>query len=70
MRPWTYIATDKQTGVRVSNHFQGPFDSDKAFLEFEATHPDKHLEALLPGSHPCITFETTYRNRLIHRLGE
>ena len=70
MRPWTYIATEKQTGTRVCDYFQGPFDSEKAVLEFESIHPDKHLEALLPGSHPCTTYETKHRNRLIHRLGD
>ena len=69
-RPWTYIATEKRSGIRVSNCFEAPFDSDKAALEFKAMHPDKHLEALLPGNHPCTTYETTHRNRLIHRLGD
>ena len=70
MRPWTFIATEKRTGTRVYDYFHAPYDSVKAALSFEAMHPDKHLEALLPGSHPCTTYETKYRNRLIHRLGD
>jgi hypothetical protein len=54
----------------MSNHFEAPFDSDKAALEFKEMHPDKHLEALLPGNHPCTTYETKHRNKLIHRLGD
>jgi hypothetical protein len=70
MRPWTFIATEKQTGIRVSNCFQGPFDCAKAEVEFKEKYPDKHLEALLPGTHVCTTFETKHRNRLIHELGD
>ena len=69
-RPWTYIATEKQTGARVSSHFEASFDSNKAVAEFKEKHPDKNLEALVPGTHPCTTFETTHRNRLIYKLGD
>jgi len=69
-RPWTYIATEKRTGVRLSSHFEGPFDANKAVSEFKEKHPDKYLEALVPGTHPCTTFETRQKARKIYNLGD
>jgi hypothetical protein len=69
MRPWTYVATEKQSGVRISNYFQASFDCVKAEIEFKEQHPDKHLEALLPGTHPCTTFETKM-GKMIDQLGD
>jgi len=71
MRPWTYIATEKQTGSRVSDHFHAGFDAKQAALEFESKHPEKHLEALLPGTHDCVTFNSSIDSgRLLYNLGD
>jgi hypothetical protein len=70
MRPWTYIATEKQTGSRVSDHFHAGHDASQAALEFKSKHPDKQLEALLPGAHPCVTFETKLQGRKLFSLGD
>ena len=39
-RPWTYFATEKRTGARVSSHFEASFDSNKAVAEFKEKHPE------------------------------
>ncbi len=70
MRPWTYIATDRNTGQRVSDHMFAGFDSKHAVEVFVEEHPDKQLEALLPGSHRCVTFRTKPTSSMLYTLGD
>jgi hypothetical protein len=54
----------------VSDHFHAGHDASQAALEFKSKHPDKQLEALLPGTHPCVTFETKLKGRKLFSLGD
>ena len=51
-RPWTAIASHKQTGQRKAIVFEASFDGGAAVTDFENTYGfDMKLEALIPGEH-------------------
>tara|TARA_B100000131_G_scaffold160805_1_gene155649 strand:+ start:344 stop:577 length:234 start_codon:yes stop_codon:yes gene_type:complete len=51
-RPWTAIASSKQTGKRKAIIFEASFDGSAAVEDFETKYGyDMNLEVLIPGEH-------------------
>jgi hypothetical protein len=58
-RPWTVVATEKQTGNRVSFVFNSEFDMKHAASDFVLKFEQLSLEAMIPGDHKEVYIQTS-----------
>ena len=57
-RIWTAVSTNRSTGQRCRNVFNGGVDYDVALKEFNEEFPGHMLEVLAPGTVEMKTFST------------
>ena len=58
-RPWTVVASEKNTGKRMSFVFNSEFDMKNAASDFELKFEQLALEALIPGDHRDVYIQSS-----------
>ena len=58
-RPWTVVASEKNTGKRMSFVFNSEFDMNNAASDFILRFEQLQLEAMIPGDHKEVYIQSS-----------